>query len=66
MPGPHRRLRTIDIAGGGVPKTSQNSQGKRDGKRNGHRPPDDGLGNHRLPLSDASGQTVDIVGGMGT
>jgi len=41
MMGPHRRLWTIDIAGGGAPKTAggEGTGGARPGKRNGHRPP---------------------------
>ena len=50
MTGPRRRLRTINIAGSGAPKTAGGGYGgARPGKRNGHRPPDDGPGNHRLP-----------------
>ena len=49
MTGPHR-LRTINIAGTGVPKTAGGGYGgARPGKHNGHRPPDDGPGNHHLP-----------------
>jgi len=29
------------------------------------RPPNDGPGNHRIPLSDAAAQSVDVAGGMG-
>jgi len=48
--GSHRRLQTINIAGSGAPKTAgEGMGGARPGKRNGHRPPDDGPGNHHLP-----------------
>ena len=63
--GPHRRLRMIDIAGGGMPKTAGGGYGgARPGKRNGHQPPDDGPGNSPPPL-DAAVQSVDVAGGMG-
>ena len=46
----HRRLRTINIAGSGAPKTAGGGYvGARPGKCSGHRPPDDGPGNHRPP-----------------
>jgi len=46
----HRRLRTINIAGSGAPKTAGGGYvGARPGKCSGHPPPDDGPGNHRLP-----------------
>jgi len=46
----HRRLRTINIAGSGAPKTAGGGYvGAQPGKCSGHRPPDDGPGNHRLP-----------------
>ena len=45
-------LRTINIAGSGAPKTAGGGYGgARPGKCSGHRPADDGLGNHRLPPS---------------
>jgi len=66
MPGPHR---SIDIAGDGAPKTSQNGRGRRlQGERNresimADQPPDGGRGNRRPPPSDATGQLVDVAGG---
>jgi len=46
----HRRLRTINIVGSGAPKTAGGGYvGARPGKCNGHRPADDGPGNHCLP-----------------
>jgi len=67
MTGPCRRLQPINIAGSGAPKTAgwEGYGGSRLGKRNGHRPPNDGPGNHRIPLSDAAAQSVDVAGGMG-
>ena len=63
-PGPHR---SIDIAGGGTPETSQNGRGATDecnrGSSMADRPRDDGPGNHCAPPSDATGQSVDVVGG---
>ena len=58
-PGPHR---SIDIAGGGTPETSQNGRGATDecnwGSAMADRPPDDGPGNHcaprRTPLDNRS------------
>jgi len=65
MQGPHRRLRTIDIAGGGAPErhktAGEGTGGARWGKCNGHRPLlDDGRGNRPPPPSDAAGQSVDV------
>jgi len=46
----HRRLRTINIAGSGAPKMAGGGYvGARPRECSGHRPPDDGPGNHRLP-----------------
>jgi len=52
--GSHRRVRMIDIAGGGAPQRRETGGGRatggaRLGKCNGHRPPDDGLGNRPPP-----------------
>jgi len=68
MPGPHR---SIDIAGSGAPKTSQNGRARgllRERDREcgmADQPLDDGPGHRRAPFptSDASGQPVDVVGG---
>ena len=46
MMGPHRRLRMINIAG--ISGRGEYA-GVRPWKHNGHRPPDDEPGNHRLP-----------------
>jgi len=49
MVGPHRRLQMINIAGSGAPKMARGRvRGPRPGKHNGHRPQDDGPGNHCL------------------
>ena len=64
MLGPHCRLRTIVIAGGGAPKTAGGGYGgARPGKCNGYRPADDGPGNHRLPPipSDTAGDPTPIT-----
>jgi len=51
MTGPHRHLWTIDIAGGGAPKTAgeESTGGARPGKHNGYQPPDDGPGESPPP-----------------
>jgi len=54
----------IDIASGGAPEMSQNGRrGECDwGSAVADRHPDSGPGNHRLPPSDAAGQSVDVAG----
>jgi len=67
MTGPYRRLRTIDIAGGGMPKTAGRGYGgARPWKHNGHRPPGRRAWESPPSLSDVAGRSVDLVGGMGT
>jgi len=65
MLGPHRRLQTISIAGGGTPETSQNSQGRLWGSAAGEAQwPIQMTGREResAPLpSDAAGQLVDVA-----
>jgi len=67
MTGPHRRLRTIDTVGGGATKTSGGRvRGERDrGSKMaiGHRTTGRGI---TVPPSDATGQSVDVAGGLGT
>jgi len=48
MTGPHRRLRTIDIAGGVAPKMAGGGHGEQhQGSTTAIRPPEDGPGNHQ-------------------
>jgi len=63
MLGPHRRLQTINIAGGGTPETSQNSRGRLWGSAAGEAQwPIQTTGRESAPLpSDAAGQLVDVA-----
>jgi len=64
MTGPHRRLRTINVAGSSAPKTA-GGRVRWSATEEAQRPSAPGPRNHCLPPSDASGQSVDVAGGMG-
>jgi len=70
MTGPHRRLRMINVAGGGAPKMAGGRvrgtmTGKTQWRSASRRWDGESPGNQRLPPSYAAGQSVDVVGGMG-
>jgi len=62
VPFPANDGRTINIAGGGVPKTAG---GSATGKAQWPLAPDDRPGTHHPLMSDSAGQSVNVAGWMG-